>query len=481
MNKAYFIGIDIGTQGARVALLDEAGLLISAHDQAFALTENSREEQSPEEWWEITSLLMEAVLNEARPSIDVSLVKAIAVTSTSGTIIPIDAAGDPLHLAMMYSDQRSGEEAARCKEAAEENRIPGYRAFNTSSGLPKMLWFRNHFPERINQLYKFIHASDFITGRLCGRYDVTDYTNALKSGYDLHHLAWPAYLSGLELRPEWLQEVKPSGTPVAALRKELAEKWGLPAGVTVTTGMTDGCVSQVASGAVAPGQWNTTIGTTLVIKGVTRNEIVDETGAIYNHRHPEGYWMPGGASNTGADWVTRLFPNRDLAVLNTRAAALIPTGLTAWPLLQKGERFPFFAPHASGFWEADWTEEALFAACMEGVAYVERYAYDRIRELSGEKLDRVFSAGGGSNSDVWLSIRSTVLQVPVQKMQNTSGAAGAAVLAASGTYYSSLSEAAAAMIRPEKVVEPVQGMTKAYEEGYRNFIVELKKRNILPC
>lgn len=479
MNKTYFIGIDIGTQGARVALLDETGLLVSAHDQAFALTENSREEQSPQEWWEITCQLMEAVLKEAREAVDPALVKAIAVTSTSGTIIPVDAAGNPLHPAMMYSDQRSYEEAARCKEAAERNQIPGYRAFNTSSGLPKMLWFLNHFPERVNQLAKFIHASDFITGRLCGRYDVTDYTNALKSGFDLHHLAWPGYLSGLGVREEWLQEVRPSGTPVADIRKELAEKWGLPANVTITTGMTDGCVSQVASGAVQPGQWNTTIGTTLVIKGVTRNEIRDETGAIYNHRHPEGYWMPGGASNTGADWVTRLFPKRDLAVLNTRAAELIPTGLTAWPLLQKGERFPFFAPQASGFWDAEWKEEALFAACMEGVAYVERYAYDRIRELSGEKVDRVFSAGGGSNSDVWLSIRSTVLQVPVQKMQNTSGAAGAAVLAASGTYYSSLSEAAGAMIRPEKVVEPVQAMTEAYEEGYRNFIVELKKRNIL--
>ncbi|MBX2953123.1 MAG: FGGY-family carbohydrate kinase [Leadbetterella sp.] len=479
MNKAYFIGIDIGTQGARVALLDETGLLISAHDQAFALTENSREEQSPEEWWEITSLLMESVLNEARASVDLSLVKAVAVTSTSGTIIPIDKDSNPLHAALMYSDQRSDKEAARCKAAAEENRIPGYRAFNTSSGLPKMLWFLDHFPEQAEKLSKFIHASDFITGRLCGEYAVTDYTNALKSGFDLHHLTWPEYLSGLGIRKEWLQEVKPSGTPIAPLRKDLAEKWGLPTDVTVTTGMTDGCVSQVASGAVQPGQWNTTIGTTLVIKGVTRNEIRDETGAIYNHRHPEGYWMPGGASNTGADWVTRLFGNRDLAALNAKAAQLIPTGLTAWPLLQKGERFPFFAPQASGFWNTEWTEEELFAACMEGVAYVERYAYERIRELSGEKVDRVFSAGGGSNSDVWLSIRSTVMQVPVQKMKNTSGAAGAAVLAASGTYYSSLSEAAEAMIRPEKVVEPVASMISDYEHSYRNFIIELKKRNIL--
>ena len=82
---------------------------------------------------------------------------------------------------------------------------------------------------------------------------------------------------------------------------------GLPASIQVTVGITDGCASQIASGAVKPGDWNTTIGTTMVIKGVTKKQIVDEEGRIYSHRHPAGYWMPGGASNTGADWVTNEF------------------------------------------------------------------------------------------------------------------------------------------------------------------------------
>src|SRR5690606_39859763 len=80
----------------------------------------------------------------------------------------------------------------------------------------------------------------------------------------------------------------------------------------------DGCASQVASGAVNIGDWNTTIGTTLVIKGVTNEEIKDPEGRLYSHRHPEGFWMPGGASNTGADWVSADFSN-DLESLNQQA------------------------------------------------------------------------------------------------------------------------------------------------------------------
>jgi sugar (pentulose or hexulose) kinase len=62
----------------------------------------------------------------------------------------------------------------------------------------------------------------------------------------------------------------------------------------------------------------------MVIKGVTKNEVLDPLGRLYSHRHPAGYWMPGGASNTGADWVTNEFGD-DLVNLNEQAEKLIPS------------------------------------------------------------------------------------------------------------------------------------------------------------
>lgn len=479
MSEAYFIGIDIGTQGARVVILDEAGRQLGAKEEVFVLSDSSREEQSPQQWWDACCKLIPALIADVKNKIQADKIKAVAVTSTSGTIIPLGIDLDPLHPAIMYSDPRSAKEAALCKEIAEKNVQEGYTAFNASSGLPKMRWLLNQYPAYASQLYKFIHASDFITGRLCGEYGVTDYTNAMKSGYDLHHDEWPEYISTqIGIRKEWLQEVKPSGEPIGRIKPELAKQWGLPAGVIVTTGMTDGCASQVASGAVSPGQWNTTIGTTLVIKGVTAKAVADPSGAIYNHRHPAGFWMPGGASNTGADWVSKLFEGSDLEELGKQAAHKLPAVSLAWPLLQKGERFPFVAPQAVGFWpEGDEVEK--FTACMEGVAFIERYAYQRISLLSGEKIEKIFSAGGGSNSDTWLRIRSSVMDVPVCKMKNVSGAAGAAILAASRSYYPSLQQAATAMVAPEMIVKPTPDLVIAYNQKYKLFMEELRARKIL--
>ncbi|ANE53648.1 carbohydrate kinase [Flavisolibacter tropicus] len=481
MQPSYFIGVDIGTQGARVVLVNQNGIMVGSKEESFPLNNQSREEQSPELWWSSCLTSLRALCYELKPVIDLSHVRAIAVTSTSGTIIPLDKSNRPLHAAIMYSDPRSVQEARLCKAAASTSGSMGFTAFNASCGLSKMVWFVNNFPEKASQLGMFIHAADYITGQLSGNFKVTDYTNALKSGYDIVQLQWPDFITkALPIKPEWLQEVVPTGVSVGCLKSELAEQLGLSDKIIITAGVTDGCASQVASGAVKPGDWNTTIGTTLVIKGVTAKEVKDPTGVLYCHRHPEGYWMPGGASNTGADWVSRLFGQSDLNEINAAAAKLIPTGLLAWPLLQQGERFPFVAPDAQGFAPEELSEAELFTAYMEGVAYIERYAYERIQMLSGETIHQVYTAGGASNSDAWLTIRSNVLGVPVYKMQSVSGAAGAAILAASKTYYTSLSEAAGNMVQVQKIETPDKDLVDQYDQTYTQFINTLKLKGYIP-
>ncbi len=185
--------------------------------------------------------------------------------------------------------------------------------------------------------------------------------------------------------------------------------------------------------------------------------------------------MPGGASNTGADWISKHFSG-NLDALNEAAAGFIPTGKLYWPLEQQGERFPFVAPQARAFLSTGLEGAEKFAAGMEGVAYIEKMAYEMIGSLSGESVKAVYTAGGASNSTLWLRIRASVLGVPVHKMQEVSGAAGAAMLSASQTYYGSIAEAAAAMAHIEKTLLPEPELAEAYGEGYQAFREKLKEK-----
>src|SRR5690606_20078621 len=100
-----------------------------------------REEQSPEDWWKACLLTLRELVRQAKNDMDLSTIKAISVTSTSGTVIPLDSGNRPLHAALMYSDKRSGAEAVECREAAIGAGQDGFIAFNYSCGLPKMRWF----------------------------------------------------------------------------------------------------------------------------------------------------------------------------------------------------------------------------------------------------------------------------------------------------------------------------------------------------
>lgn len=476
--NAYFIGIDVGTQGARAVLLDQEGVVLASQSKKFMFNKSFREEQSPLIWWADTITLLEGIFQNLPASFSKKDISAISVTSTSGTVIPLDKYNNPIHPAIMYSDGRSSVQGAYCKKTAQEHNPDGYTGFNASSGISKMRWFSDTFPEKINQLALWVHASDFIIGKLSGVYQVTDYTNALKSAYDLDNYEWPEFVhENIGIRKEWLQEVVPSGSVIGKLTADLAARWNIPV-IDVVVGMTDGYASQIASGAVNVGDWNTTIGTTLVIKGVTKSNVVDPFGRVYSHRHPEGYWMPGGASNTGADWISLDF-DAQVEALNKAAEELAPTGQLAWPLKQSGERFPFIAPDAKGFFPAGLTQEELYTANLEGVAFIERLAYETLAELSHEEVRSVYTGGGGSNSEVWLKIRSAVLNLPIFKCKESTGAAGAAIMAASKTYYQSISDAVSHMTQIEKEIRPNPAWVAKYELQYQAFKQKLVDLNYI--
>jgi sugar (pentulose or hexulose) kinase len=462
------IGIDVGTQGARVVAHDPTGALIVSESERFA-GNGLGEEQDPVDWWRAVV----ANLRRLIPRLTGRDIAGISVTSTSGTVIPLDTDWNPIAPALMYSDRRASDVSAEI-----ELRFPEL-GVNLSWGLPKILWFERAFPGLGARTHAWRHPADFLIGRLTGEWVLTDQTTALKSGFDLAQLVWPEELfADLTIDVRRMPEVGVPGQVAGRVDAAAAAETTVPIGTLVMLGMTDGCASQVGSGSVRPGSWSSTIGTTLVIKGTTIGPITDPLGRVYNHLHPQGYWMPGAASNTGAAWISAWFPDRDPAELDRLAAEVIPTGESTYPLLGTGERFPFASPTATGFGFEGPNETLRYAAALEGVAYLERMAFDLVEELSGERVETVSTAGGGSAGDTWLRIRANVLDRSIRKVRNANAATGAAMIAASGCWYDGLVEAVDAMVKLETVVEP-DDLVGVYRDGFARFLTALTDRGYI--
>lgn len=480
------IGIDVGTQGARVLAVSPRGGVISSAEEKFDVAPRQLPagwfEQDALGWWQAVSAGLRRTITGLPAGAQVS---GLAVDSTSGTLLAVDASGSPLHPALMYNDSRSHALVAEVRQAARELEAKLGYAFGASFGLPKILWLMRERPDIAARAARFIHATDFIVGRLTGEYGITNSSDALKSGYDLIDGAWPAFIErdlGVPLAK--LPAVVAPGTFVSRVSGQAAAETGLARGTPVYGGATDGTAAQIASGAVEPGAWNTSLGTTLVVKGITRALLLDPLGRIYSHRHPEGWWMPGGASNTGAEWIVREHPGRDLKQLDAAAAERLPTRLVRYPLARTGERFPFVRPQASGFTAAAHADAVLdeveaFAAGLEGTAMLERLAYDTLSGIGAAVGDRIHATGGSARSEVWLRIRASVLKRTLVRPRVSETAMGAAMLAASGCWFGSLTRAAQAMAQADLLVEPDAPLSSAYEEKYQRFLEELGRRGYI--
>ncbi|MEO6966231.1 MAG: FGGY-family carbohydrate kinase, partial [Acidobacteriaceae bacterium] len=217
------------------------------------------------------------------------------------------------------------------------------------------------------------------------------------------------------------------------------------------------------------------LGTTLVLKGATHERLIDPLGVVYSHRSSDGLWLPGGASSTGAGVVAEKFSGCDLNALNQNAAAAGPSDLVVYPLSGKGERFPFSAPEAEGFVIGTPVDiESLYVGILQGVAFIERLAFEYLEMLGAPIEGKLTFTGGATKSAVWNQIRANVLGREVSIPEVTEGAFGMAVLAAS--HDCSLVEATRAMVRTRKAISPMRSLQDAYTERYARLLQELQFR-----
>ena len=472
-----WLGLDLGTQTVRAMAVSETGDVLGLGAQPLTShREGARHEQEPEEWWTAAAAACRAALVD----LPRENIRGLAVDATSGTVLLTDDAGRALTRGLMYDDTRAVGEVPRVNEAggAVWGRL-GYGRMQAAWGLPKLLWLLREKRGMVSPTTRLAHQSDFMTRRLAGEMVATDTSNALKTGCDLVAEDWPREVfEALGISAEILPPVVRSGSRLGTVCAEAAAATGIPAGTPIIAGMTDGCASQIGAGALRAGSWNSVLGTTLVLKGVAPDLIRDPLGVVYSHRSPDGGWLPGGASSVGAATTAWGFGGRDLEELSARGAALGPAGAVAYPLAGRGERFPFHAPEATGFFLGEPRDEPdRYAALLQGVAFIERLCFDYLDLLGAPTGGDLLLTGGGAKSRAWCQLRADVLGKPVKLPENAEAALGMAILAAADGR--EVASTAAAMVRIRETLDPQPGRTRTFLAPYLRLVDELTRRGWL--
>ncbi len=408
----FYLGIDFGTSGARAVVIDDASTIRAEVEQRFELV-------APEYWaamWQKALFNLIARLPRLRAEI-----KAIAINGTSSTVILCDQLGNVLNTPLLYNDGRGVEVLGKLQAIAPANNI----VLSATSSLAKLLWMSKQ--PFFNQGRYLLHQADYLAYLLHGKLGISEYHNALKLGYDVEKLAYPAWLTNLAVMP-LLPQVLAPGTPIGEVIPAIAQTLGLRNDCLVCAGTTDSIAAFLASGAKNPGEAVTSLGSTLVLKLLSRTRVENAELGIYSHRLGD-LWLTGGASNTGGAVLRHFFSEAELASLSSQIEPHT-SNLDYYPLLKMGDRFPINDPLLPPRLEPRPDSDVEFLhGLLESMARIEAKGYELLQQLGADKLTCVYTAGGGAKNIVWTNIRGFYLQVPMLSPIHTAAAYGTALLA----------------------------------------------------
>jgi len=488
-----FLGIDAGTSGIKAIVLEHTGRILGEGyaECNVVAPKPGWAEEDPLDWWEACKTAVGLAVSKSGRGKDI---EGIGFSGQMQGSTLMDADMNPVDNCIIWMDQRASAEADELNtrmpreemlDIAANFCLPSYWA-------PKLLWLQKHKPDVFERTKTVLFTKDYLRYRMTGEV-ATEVSDASCSFLlDMKKRAWSPRLfeaAGLpmDMVPRRLLE---SQDVAGYLRADLAEEWGMRAGIPVAAGGGDQTMGGVGSGVVRPGVVAATIGTSGVVFGCCETPFVDEERrAMYSlcHSVPGVYSYLGCTLGAGGSykWLrdTIFAAEKDAmeakgeniyAYMDSLAekAPVGSEGLAFLPYLS-GEGTPHVDPDARGvFFGLSYRHGRgdLCRSIMEGVTFSLRDTIEILR-ATGRSITQVRAMGGGAKSPLWRQIQADVYNATVITMNMEEGpAAGAAILAAVASgFFKNVEEGCSAILKPVSTTEPIAKNAAVYDEYYQTY------------
>ena len=437
----YSIGVDSGTQGTKVLVVEaETGRVLGRGSAPHAMIPGLKpgeNEQDPRIWVEALETALWRALREA--NVDPKGVAALGVSGQQHGFVPLDAAGTPIRPAKLWNDTSTVEETEEIVAAlGGQARVIEKLGIALAVGFTasKVLWLRKKEPANYARLRTVLLPHNYLNFILTGERRM-EYGDASGTGFmDIRRRVWSeealaAIDPGLEAALPALLHPR---EPVGYVKDTFAEKFGFGK-VLVASGGGDNMMAAIGTGNVAPGVCTLSLGTSGTVYSHFAVPFSDPQGEIAAFCDSTGGWLPllctMNVTNT-TEMVKSLFglDNAGLEASAGRAPAGAD-GLLFLPFLD-GERVPVLPEACASYFgltRKNFEAAHLARAAMEGTVFNLGYGFGRMRGL-GLAPTQIRATGGGSKSRLWLQIAADVFKTPVVTLAEQEAAAYGAALQA---------------------------------------------------
>ena len=429
--RKLMMGIDIGTQSIRVALVDTDGNIIAMrrHSHFIETPKPNWAVQDPASWWNILKKEIPALLAESE--VNKEEIVSIGIDGHMHAAVMIDKNGELLtHEAQLYCDKRNDKIVDDfCKIYNEDK-----RAYELTANAPitnwigfKMKWVKENQPDIYEKTWKFLTVKDYINYCLTGE-TVIDASEA--SGtylMDWKTCRWSDELTDLlGIDKEKLPTIYDSYEKIGTVTKDAAKELGLQEGISVAAGCGDTMANLLVAGMLNYGDLADITGTGSTICLYTKEPILDER--LMNLRYSAEGWLAFGCldSSGGAyRWFRDTLAKEESYDDLNEMAKETPEGaekLFFYPYLV-GER-TLGSVYSRGMFiglSPRHTKGHMVRSIQEGIAFEHKRTLE-IMEKAGCHISCVYHSGGAAEGELWNQIKADMLASRVVRFRNAGGA-----------------------------------------------------------
>jgi xylulokinase len=436
-----FLGIDLGTSELKLLLLNEQHHIVATAGVPLGVQRPQPlwSEQQPADWW----AALEAGMAQLKAGHGAALaqVRAIGLSGQMHGAVTLDGDDEVLRPAILWNDGRSGPQCAAMMDACPAlPRITGNLAMPGFTA-PKLAWMREHEPALFQRVARVLLPKDWLRLKLSGE-AVSEMSDAAGTLWlDVAQRRWsPEALALTGLTEAQMPHLVEGSEPSALLKPDLAERWGMPAGVVIAGGGGDNAASAVGMGVVKPGDGFLSLGTSGVIFLCNQAFSPNPARAVHAFCHAlPGTWHQMSVMLSAASalrWVTQLLGQPSEAALIEQVAALSDTQRQQAPIFLpylSGERTPHNNANAQGvFFGLTHAHDpaALGYAVLEGVGFGLLEGWQAL-QAGGGTAEQLWLVGGGARSAWWATLLASLLNLRLVTGvgAEAGGALGAARLA----------------------------------------------------
>lgn len=478
------LGIDIGTSAAKTVVMDPSGQLLAASVREYPIDtpQPGWAEQDPQHW-------LEAAIATTREAVGISgirpeLVAGIGFTGQMHSMVCLDERMQVLRPAIIWADQRSGEQVRRLIERIGVENLGSWVGNPLAAGfmLASWAWMLENEPHLASRTRLLMLPKDWVryqlTGQICT--EPSDASSTLL--FDPHTRTWSEpVLGAVGLPADYLPPIQPSHTLAGRLLPDLAAACGLPEGIVVAAGCSDVSAQALAMGVVDPGSVSVTIGTGGQLFAPVKEPVHDPALRMHLFCHAlPGVWHHEAAILTGGlalRWLRDGFWPPDSYQQLADQAVDVEAGLDGlffFPYLS-GERTPWMDPNLRGAFigcDLRHTRAHMIRAVMEGVAFSLRQGFELMPAASmGQNF--LHASGGASRHPLWLQLVADIFDRPlVVNQAQEATARGAALLGgvASGLYKTIDGALRLTARTPGTLLSPETARAARYEMAYRQYV-----------